>query len=100
MWEWGAGGGASTAIVLAVIGAVTGIVRISRWAGRIETALTAVTASIERLSQESGAMANELRNEMRDERTETRQTLDAILLRIGGLEPPRAHPEGADTGRT
>ena len=77
--------------VIAVIGLIW---QGGRWTGRIENGLKALGermgADLTRLETRIDTGLKTLRDEMRHEHSETRRTLDTLLLRVGGGTPSTA----------
>ena len=110
MWEWLAGWGANPTIILAAIGVIAAIWKLGRWTERIENGLRTVddriaterkaledrmtterktledriNTSVKTLGERIDTGLRTLREEIRHERSETRSTLDTLLLLAGG----------------
>ena len=94
MEDWLSNWSSNPTIIVAVIAIIGLIWQGGRWTGRIENGLKSLGermgAELTRLETRIDTGLKTLRDEMRHEHSETRRTLETLLLRVGGGTPSTA----------
>ena len=88
MWDWLSNWSSNPTSILAAIAVIALIWRVGRWTQRIENGLQTLGERIDAQGTSLGERIDTglktLRDEVRQQESETRRTLDILLLRVAG----------------